>query len=123
MMAEAMTYGCPMCPFVAPSVALLLSHLRLLHSNDPRFLVRCGIEPGCTYTARTFSALYSHVYRKHRQTGVIRSRSSTVELEEPAGTVHLSDMSEQCFEQFTGAGKPIRNRGTGINIYKYFYLF
>ena len=35
--ACAIAYVCPMCMLEAPSVALLPSHLRLIHSNDPRF--------------------------------------------------------------------------------------
>ena len=97
-------YVCPMCVFEAPSVALLLSHLRLLHSNDPRFSVRCGIEPGCSYTARTFSALYSHVYRKHKQAGIIRSRSSNTGLEVLASTEsNHSESFEQYFDQSTSS--------------------
>lgn len=75
-MTETKVYGCPMCPFEAPSVALLPSHLRRIHSSDPWFLVRCGVEAGCTYTAKTFSALCSHVYMKHKQAGVVSSHSS-----------------------------------------------
>lgn len=77
----AKAYVCPMCVFEAPSVSLLLSHLRLVHSNDPGFLVRCGIESGCSYTARIFSALYSYVYQRHREAGIINSRSSNTGLE------------------------------------------
>ena len=52
---------CPMCRFQSPTLALSLSHLRLVHRNDPRFSVQCGIS-GCTYTGKSFSALYSHIY-------------------------------------------------------------
>ena len=97
-----------MCVFEAPSVALLLSHLRLLHSNDPRFLVRCGIEPGCSYTARTFSALYSHVYRKHKQAGIISSRSSNTGSEVLASNeINHTGSIEQCFDQSTSCRESI----------------
>ena len=52
---------CPMCSFECLSVAILLSHLRLVHSSDPRFLVCCGID-SCTVTSRSFSSLYTHVF-------------------------------------------------------------
>ena len=101
-------YVCPMCMFEAPSVALLLSHLRLLHSNDPRFLVRCGIETGCSYTARTFSALYSHVYRKHKQAGIIRSRSSNNGLDIlPSTESNHTESFEQFFDQSTSTNGSI----------------
>lgn len=55
---------CPLCTFEAPSVKNVLSHLRAVHSSDPNFAVTCGLN-GCGTTSRSFSALYSHVYRHH----------------------------------------------------------
>lgn len=55
---------CPMCSFEAPTVKLVLNHLRNVHSNDPRFHVMCGID-GCARTYRKFSGLHSHLYRCH----------------------------------------------------------
>lgn len=55
---------CSMCSFEAPTVKLVLSHLRSVHSSDPRFNVMCGIG-GCARTYRTFSGLHSHIYRSH----------------------------------------------------------
>ena len=73
-MATARVFVCPVCiTFEAPSLQYLLSHLRLVHSHDPRFNVTCGLD-GCAYTAQSFSALYSHIYRKHQSCGAIRPR-------------------------------------------------
>lgn len=67
---------CPICVnFTAASIPLLLSHLRVVHSNEARFLMMCGIG-GCSYTASSYSALYSHVYRNHPEAGVIKKRVS-----------------------------------------------
>ena len=55
---------CPLCTFEAPDMTIILSHLRKVHSNDPHFIVSCGLD-GCTTTSRSFSALYSHIYRRH----------------------------------------------------------
>ena len=55
---------CPMCSFSAPTVKLVLSHLRSVHSSDPRFHVMCGID-GCARTYRKYSGLHSHLYRCH----------------------------------------------------------
>lgn len=60
---------CPMWSFECPSIALLLSHLRLVHSSDPRFLVCCGINSR-TVKSRKFSSLYTHVYRHHPGAGI-----------------------------------------------------
>ena len=40
--------------------------------NDPRFNVMCGLD-GCSSTFRTFSAFYSHIYRRHRSSGIVTS--------------------------------------------------
>lgn len=67
------SYKCPMCHFESPTIALSLSHLRLLHSSDPRFRVQCGIG-GCAYMDRSFSALYSHIYHCHPESGIVQKR-------------------------------------------------
>lgn len=95
---------CPMCSFEAATVRIILSHLRIVHSNDPHFNVTCGVD-GCSRTFRTFSALYSHIYRQHKSSGIIQSeridpRSSITEpyemlslysVDPPAETLNLDD--------------------------------
>ena len=54
--------NCPLCAFEAPEIPLVLSHLRVVHSNDPHFAVTCGLD-GCVTTSKSFAALYSHIYR------------------------------------------------------------
>ena len=88
-------YSCPMCTFRAPSLAMNLSHLRLVHANEPRFVVQCGIG-GCSYTAKSFSALYSHIYRKHSDSGVIQKRRTATANTSP----HSSQVAlERCAEE------------------------
>ena len=65
--------NCPLCVFHAPNIRLVLSHLRLVHSSDPRFSVMCGIG-GCSTTSKSFSALYQHIYKKHKDSGIIQPR-------------------------------------------------
>lgn len=66
---------CPLCDFCALSIQLVLSHLRLVHSSDPNFNVMCGIS-GCCTTSVSFSALYQHIYKKHKDEGIIKSRTA-----------------------------------------------
>lgn len=66
-------YNCPMCVFAASSISLVLSHLRLVHSSDPHFCVTCGIG-GCCTTTKSFSALYQHIRKKHKDSGIIQER-------------------------------------------------
>ena len=105
---------CPMCSFEAATVRIVLSHLRIVHSHDPRFNVTCGVD-GCTRTFRSFSALYSHIYRQHKSSGIIQSeridpRSSSTEpfealslhrahVDPPTEALNLDDLdgkSEPC---------------------------
>ena len=91
-----MAHGCPICAtFVAPNLPYLLSHLRLVHSHDPRFNVTCGLD-GCAYTARSFSALYSHIYRKHQASGAIQPRYQ--------GDSSLRERNPTSIEQSDGDG-------------------
>lgn len=64
---------CPMCSFEASTARLILCHLRVVHSNDPNFSALCGIE-GCARSFRSFPAFYSHIYRSHRDCGIIFSK-------------------------------------------------
>lgn len=73
-----MAFQCPLCVFIAATLSLILSHLRLVHASEPEFNVTCGIA-GCVSTFRSFRALYQHVYRKHRDAGIIQRRT-TVEV-------------------------------------------
>lgn len=63
----------PLCVFVALTIPLILSHLRFVHASDPNFFVTCAIG-GCCTTAKSFSALYQHIYKKHKDAGIIQSR-------------------------------------------------
>ena len=56
---------CPLCHYFCPSLALYISHLRLVHNGDPTFNVSCPIDC-CQKAFCTFSAFNSHIYRDHR---------------------------------------------------------
>ena len=58
---------CPLCHYLCPSLALYISHLRLVHNGDPTFNVSCPIDC-CEKPFSTFSAFNSHIYRDHRAT-------------------------------------------------------
>ena len=60
-----MAFRCSLCQYFSPSLALHVSHLRLVHSRDPSFYLLCGIDC-CLEEFRTFSSFNSHVYRCHR---------------------------------------------------------
>ena len=55
---------CPLCHYTTTTVKGVLSHIRAFHENEPNFCVVCGLD-GCSTTSKTFSGLYSHVYRHH----------------------------------------------------------
>ena len=91
------SYHCPLCEHIGRSIPLVLSHIRAVHSHDPNFLVCCGIE-SCCYTAKTFSALYSHVYRRH--SSIINRRTSTTLSTQPPGAAPRTGMIMSTAETF-----------------------
>ena len=68
-----------------------LGHLRHVHSHDPNFFVMCEVD-GCPSTFRKFTALYSHVYRKHRSMLELKKQLPSVEdtVEIPTDGFNLS---------------------------------
>ena len=95
-------YICPMCQFESPTMALSLSHLRLLHGSDPSFCVQCGLD-GCSYTGKSFSSLYSHIYRHHPDCGIIQKRARHTQQErERATEVELPACSQSDFNELPG---------------------
>ena len=82
-----MAFQCPLCVFVAASLSLILSHLRLVHASDPGFNVTCGIT-GCVRTFKSFCALYQHIYRKHQDAGIIQQRTVS-DMSEPGPSMSL----------------------------------
>ena len=99
------SYKCPMCQFETPTMALNLSHLRLLHSNDPRFRVQCSIG-GCSYTGVSFSALYSHIYCRHPNSGIIeKCRRQEQIVDDGDATLSEQPSSTLAFPDCKGRGE------------------
>ena len=65
-----------------------MSHLRLVHSEDPNFNVVCNIAQ-CTEEYRVISAFSSHVYRKHRTSLGLETSSN---FSEPAESSTMNDL-------------------------------
>ena len=64
-MSQTVTYQCHMCGYYCPSLQLFVRHLRLVHSNDPGFMMSCGID-NCIEVYHCFASFNSHLYRNHR---------------------------------------------------------
>ncbi len=57
--------SCPLCvEFHAPTIQLLIPHIRLVHSNQPGFCVTCGLD-GCQRTFRNMKTFTNHMYQFH----------------------------------------------------------
>ena len=87
--SDSLSFKCPFswCIFKATSMPSVLSHLRLVHANDPNFSVSCGIE-GCCKTSNIFLALYQHIYKKHKDAGVIRTRKDAAYIDDCPSNDH-----------------------------------
>ena len=51
--------------FAAPTLKAVVRHVGAVHSHDPMFHVRCGVED-CPRTYRNFLTYKKHMYTKHR---------------------------------------------------------
>lgn len=56
---------CLLCGTFSPGMKMYVSHLRLVHQQDPNFFISCPVT-GCNKTFRAFPAFNTHVYRLHR---------------------------------------------------------
>lgn len=83
---------CQPCGVSYPDVGGILRHLRTIHCSDSHFSATCGLG-GCGYTARSFTALYSHVYRNHP--GIIQRRGDCdIERSLTSSLITPSDSSD-----------------------------
>lgn len=60
---------CPLCFCRFPTLSLLLTHIRLIHADDPNFRMQCNLQ-GCRQTFRKFTVFRNHVYQFHDQQGL-----------------------------------------------------
>ena len=70
----AAVISCQLCELEFPSIRTYISHIRLVHSNEARFTLVCGIS-GCTTSLGSFGAFNSHVYRHHRNELDLKEKS------------------------------------------------
>ena len=69
-------FPCTLCSgeFLAPSERLLLTHIRLAHSQDPDFSVQCSFS-GCSRTFKNFRTYQNHRLKHSQVAGLIRDVS------------------------------------------------
>ena len=70
-------FQCKFCCFCSKKWLQFLRHTFQAHSNEPNFLFTCGIE-GCHQTFRKYSAINSHLTRKHRHANFEESQSFVI---------------------------------------------
>lgn len=61
-MSETTIFPCPYCTendYTAPTKVLLLDHIRLVHSVDPGFSIRCDVD-GCCRSFKNFRTYQNH---------------------------------------------------------------
>lgn len=81
------TLFCPSCGVhQSKKLANLLSHIRLIHSDEPNFTIDCRLQ-GCCRTFKNYCTYRNHIYAFHS--------TSTGELYlPPAATVSVSESIE-----------------------------
>ena len=59
-----MVFSCPVCFDKLSNLQHLLTHIRLVHADDPNFRVQCNYQ-GCRQTFRKFTVYRNHIYQYH----------------------------------------------------------
>ena len=55
---------CSLCASHFPSLSFLLTHIRLVHADQPNFQIQCNMQ-GCSRTFRKFTVYRNHLYQFH----------------------------------------------------------
>ena len=101
-MATANGYMCPYCPeeYITPTEVLLQSHIRIVHSSDSGFTIRCS-EQGCERTFRNFRTYQNHLlsHRRDLNSTANSSESSPIDAPLRAHESHASLMA--CRDDYT----------------------
>ena len=64
-----MTARCPLCESQFATISIFMTHLKLIHSNEPNFNMQCNLQ-GCQRTFKNFYTYRNHVYSIHSQESV-----------------------------------------------------
>lgn len=81
-----MTVTCPLCASCFANLSIFMTHLKLIHSNEHNFNIRCNLQ-GCQRTFVNFHTYRNHVYSMH-------SRSIDICEDNESRSTHIQDISE-----------------------------
>ena len=70
-----MAFICQLCSYRCLTWRCWVRHVFEAHSNEPHFSFTCGIE-GCSTTFKTYSALSSHLNRKHTNATIVSQQEN-----------------------------------------------
>ena len=85
-------WKCFVCStFIALTLKTLMGHYYAVHSNEPNFLVKCGVK-GCPATFQRYHSFYKHVSRNHRREYDTNAFPQPGNLEEPI-VVHVNPVT------------------------------
>ena len=86
----AMAFPCPYCAeaYAAPSEELLMTHIRLVHTNDPNFLIQCLLN-GCERTFENFRMYQNHRLTHRREVPTVSPATETEDMDDSVGSSGL----------------------------------
>lgn len=100
--------SCQICCILSPSLKAHISHLRLVHSDDDRFSLTCGIQE-CDKQFTSFSGYNSHVYRVHRSSlGLNTINTADQESHSEDNLIQYDDLAD---DDFSFPNEPSENDG------------
>ena len=85
-------HHCPKCSRKLFTLNKLISHIELVHGNEPHFSITCGLD-GCQRSFEKFQSYRKHVYRSHKSTYFGSRPSASEDPTEPQHHVHVDQQS------------------------------
>ena len=61
-----MMVNCPLCESQFATVSIFMTHLKMVHSNEPNFCIQCNMQE-CQRMFRNFYTFHNHIYSMHSQ--------------------------------------------------------
>ena len=88
-----MALSCPFCASALPTVSSWLKHIRINHSDSPKFSLTCNLQ-GCKRTFRSFGTFRNHrnhIYSSHDVNSAEAGATSAEQIEDDSDDSILDD--------------------------------
>ncbi|XP_041960332.1 uncharacterized protein LOC121718944 isoform X2 [Alosa sapidissima] len=104
-------FKCPFCDVVKFQLRKYLTHLQLLHNQQPNFNIVYNVDR-CSRSYRSVACLRNHIYRKHREALQPTSSSSETTVFEQVQEDDVFDVDDEDCDEVNGRSLPTNDLDT-----------